>query len=201
MKPLTNNQKKILSYIERSFAKNICPSQHEMADHFGVTQNAICQYINSLKLKGYLEGYSPHRGLRFTKEYEAAQEKGTGLPLIGRIAAGVPILAEENITDYIDVGNIIKKPHKDAFILQIVGDSMIEDNINDGEIVKPQRTIENGQIGVALIEDEATVKRIYFKAEKLILKPSNPKYKETVYTRDDENVRIAGIVIGSFRRF
>lgn len=202
MEKLTKKQKRILDYIERRLANNIFPSQTEMAEHFGLALNAIFQLVSYLRKKGYLQDTSAHRGLRLTKEYLATKATPTGLPLVGRIAAGVPFLAEENITDYIDVGDIIKKPHKDAFILQIVGDSMIDDNINDGDyvIVKPQRTIENGQIGVALIEDEATVKRIFFKFGKVILKPSNPKYKEMVYTREDENVSIIGIVIGCFRR-
>ncbi|OGU60973.1 MAG: repressor LexA [Ignavibacteria bacterium GWF2_33_9] len=202
MKPLTKNQNKILNYIERNIAKNTCPSQNEMADHFGLTQNSICQYVTSLKKKGYLEVYSPHRGLRLTKEYLATKEISQGLSVVGRVAAGWPILAQENITEYIDVGNIIKKTPKDAFILQVAGDSMVEDGIinDDYVIVKPQNTIGNGQIGIVLIDDEATIKRVFIKPGKIILKPANPKYKEMVHRPGDKDVRIIGLVIGSFRR-
>jgi repressor LexA len=202
METLTKKQKKILDYIERKIAKNIFPTQQEIADHFGMVQNSVFQLITYLKKKGYLEDCSLHRVLRLSKEYLASKERPVGLPIVGRVAAGQPILAEENITDYMDVGDFVKKQDKDAFILQIVGDSMIEEGIMDSDyvIVKPQSTIENGQIGVALIEDEATVKRIFFRAKNLILKPANPKYKEMVYKRDDENIRIIGRVIGCFRR-
>jgi repressor LexA len=202
METLTKKQKKILDFIERKLSNNLIPSQQEIADHFHMVQNSVFQLITYLKKKGYLDDCSLHRGLRLSKEYLASKEEPVGLPIVGRVAAGAPILAEENITDYIDVGDLVKKQHKDAFILRIVGDSMIEDGIMNGDyvIVKPQNTIENGQIGVAVIEDEATVKRIFVKAGKVILKPSNPKYKDMVYTREDENVRIIGIVIGCFRR-
>ncbi|OHB51195.1 MAG: repressor LexA [Planctomycetes bacterium GWF2_41_51] len=202
MESLTKKQRKILDFIERKLANNILPSQQEIADHFAIAQNSVYQFLCYLKEKGYLEDCSLHRGLRLSKEYLALKEKPIGLPLVGRVAAGAPILAEENITDYMDVGDLVKKQHKDAFILQIVGDSMINDGILNGDyvVVKPQSTIENGQIGVAAIEDEATVKRIFVKAGKVVLKPSNSKYKDIVYKRDDENVRIIGIVIGCFRR-
>ncbi|OHB60000.1 MAG: repressor LexA [Planctomycetes bacterium GWF2_42_9] len=202
MEALTKKQKKILAFIERKLTNSIFPSQQEIADHFQMAQNSIYQFLCYLKKKGYLEDCSLHRGLRLSKKYITSKEEPAGLPIVGRVAAGVPILADENITDYIDVGDLVKKQHKDAFILQIVGDSMINDGIMNGDyvIVKPQNTIENGQIGVAIIEDEATVKRIFVKASKVVLKPSNPKYKEMVYKHGDPNVRIAGIVIGCFRR-
>ena len=203
MKPLTKNQKKILRFIERNAANNIYLSQKEMAAHFGLAQNSIHQYITSLKKKGYLDGYNPVRSLKFSQEYLAIKEKPAGFPIVGNIAAGMPLLAEQNITEYMDLNGFVKKEHKDAFILKVVGDSMIDDNINDGDyiIVKPQNKVENGQIGVVLIEDEATVKRVFIKAGKVILKPANPKYKEMVYRPGDKDVRIVGLVIGSFKRF
>jgi repressor LexA len=202
METLTKKQKKILDFIERKLDENVFPSQQEIADYFKMAQNSVFQFISYLKQKGYLEDCSLHRGLRLSKEYIASKEQPIGLPLVGRVAAGAPILAEENITDYMDVGDLVKKQHKDAFILKIVGDSMIDDGILNGDyvIVKQQSTIENGQIGVALIEDEATVKKIYVRANQVILKPANTKYKPMVYKRDDKIVRIIGVVIGCFRR-
>jgi repressor LexA len=201
MKKLTKNQKKVLQYVERNLANKIYPTQKEMAEHFGVAQNAIYQRLNSLRKKGYLENCSLRRGTYLSDEYVASKEKPAGVPLVGGIAAGMPILADQNITEYMDVNSFIKKEHKDAFILKVAGDSMIDDNINDGDyiIVKPQKTIENGQIGVVLIEDEATVKRVFIKADKIILKPANPKYKEMVYRAGDKDVSIVGLVIGNFR--
>jgi repressor LexA len=193
----------MLHYVERNLANKVYPTQKEMAEHFGVSQHVIYQRLNSLRKKGYLENCSFRRGTYLSKEYLASKEKSVGLPILGRVVTRTPILAEKNITGYMDLNSFIKKAHKNAFILKTVGDSMFNDNVNSGDyvIVKPQSTVENGQIGVAVIENEATVKRIFIKAGKIILKPANRKYKEMVYKRDDENVSIIGIVIGCFRRF
>lgn len=201
METLTQKQQKILDFIERKLANNVYPSQKEIAEHFGLAQNAIYQLITYLKKKGYLEDSSVHRGLRLSEEYLTSKEQPKGLPVVGRVAAGEPILAEQNITDYMDIETLVKKQHKDAFLLKIVGDSMIDEGIMNGDyvIVRPQTTIENGQIGVALLDDEATVKRIFIKADQLILKPANPKYKTKTYKRGDKAVRIIGRVIACFR--
>lgn len=201
METLTQKQQKILDFIERKLADNIFPSQKEIAEHFGLAQNAIYQLITYLKRKGYLEGNSVARGLRLSEEYLTSKQRPKGFPIVGRVAAGEPILAEQNITDYMDIETLVKKQHKDAFLLKIVGDSMIDEGIMNGDyvIVKPQATIENGQIGVALLDDEATVKRIFIKADQLILKPANPKYKPKTYKRGDKSIRIIGRVIACFR--
>lgn len=201
MEPLTERQQKILDFIERKLSDKVFPSQKEIAEHFGLAQNAIYQLITYLKKKGYLEDSSVHRGLRLSEEYLAFNEKPKGLPVVGRVAAGEPILAEQNITDYMDIEAIVTKQHKDVFLLKIVGDSMIDDGILNGDyvIVKPQSTIENGQIGVAVLDDEATVKRIFIKSNHLLLKPANPKYKPMTYKRGDKAVSIIGKVIGCFR--
>jgi repressor LexA len=200
MEQLTRRQQDILSFIEQRLEEQSPPSQQEIAEHFGLAQNAIYQLVTYLKKKGYLESGRTHRGLRLSQEY-IANKRLKGLPVVGRVAAGEPIFAEQNITDYMDFDGYIKKQHKDAFLLKIVGDSMINDGILNGDyvIVKPQATIENGRIGVVLLDDEATVKRIFIKADRLILKPANSRYKPQTFKRGDKSARIIGKVIGCFR--
>ncbi|MBN1897977.1 MAG: repressor LexA, partial [Spirochaetes bacterium] len=123
------------------------------------------------------------------------------IPLVGTIAAGMPILAEENIEDHID---LYKFFYSDAeiFALRVKGDSMKKAGIMDGDIVviKKQPVIENGQIGAFIINDEATVKRIFFKSDRIILKPENDEMKEIMVDPKKNNFYIAGKVIGVIRR-
>mgnify|MGYP001237745149 CR=1 FL=1 len=113
------------------------------------------------------------------------------IPLVGRIAAGTPIFAEENIEDYFSIDASIKAD----FCLKIRGDSMIDAGIEDGEIVfiKKQDTLENGQIGAILIEDEATLKTFYKDGKTVILQPANTNYSPMVYTGG--NIKILGLLV------
>lgn len=116
-------------------------------------------------------------------------------PLVGRIACGQPILAEENIEDYLDVP---AEKHVD-FCLECVGDSMIEAGIQDGDIayIRKQPMVENGQIAAVRIGDEATLKRIYRTPETLTLMPANGSYAPLVFTREEiNNVCIEGKMVG-----
>lgn len=117
------------------------------------------------------------------------------IPLIGTIACGEPILAEENIEEQIDIPEHV---HAD-FALRCKGDSMIGARIHDGDVVyiRQQPAVDNGQIAAVLIEDEATLKRVYVSPNTLILQPENSKYEPMVYSGDRlENVRILGKVVG-----
>lgn len=121
------------------------------------------------------------------------------LPILGKIAAGIPILAQENIEGYLPYDGT------DAdFCLRINGDSMINARINDGDIVfiKQQSTVENGEIAAVLVNDSATLKRVYFIDNKIQLRAENPKYKPMVFSKDDcEDFRILGKAIALYTRF
>lgn len=201
METLTEKQRKIFDFVERRLAENTPPSQQEIAAYFDLAQNAVFQLVGYLKKKGYLENNSLHRGLRLSDGYLAYKQQTRGLPVVGRVAAGAPILAEQNITDYIDIGGIFTNKHKDAFILKVAGDSMIDDGILDGDyvVVRPQSTVENGQIAVVLLDDDATVKRVFIKGGQLTLRPANPRYKPKTFKRSDKTIRIIGKVVGCFR--
>ena len=116
-------------------------------------------------------------------------------PRLGAIACGEPILAQENIEDYDDVPEDIKCD----FTLLCKGDSMINARINDGDIVyiRQQDTVENGEIAAVLIEDEATLKRVFKYDDKLVLQPENSKYEPFIYIKEEMNkVRIIGKAVG-----
>jgi repressor LexA len=197
MESLTKKQQKALSFIEDRLQGNTPPSQREIAEHFGLVQNSAYQLVGYLKKKGYLVDVGGHRGLRLSKEYLEKKKQADGIPIVGRVAAGEPILAEENIEGYIDLKELFGRS-KDAFILKIAGDSMVDEGIRDGDFVVVEQTseIENGQIGVALVDDEATVKRIYLQRDRIMLKPANKAagYKTVSIKRGDKNVRIIGKV-------
>ena len=202
MEPLTEKQLKVLRFIEKRLKDNKPPSQREVAEHFSLAQNAVYQLINYLRNKGYLVNLGGHRGVRLSKKYLEKKRQTDGIPVIGRVAAGEPILAEENIEWYVGLKDLFGRS-MDRFVLKVVGDSMVDEGIMDGDyvVVQPRQKIENGQIGVVLVDDEATIKRIYIQRNRIALEPSNKAagYKTKYIRRGEKNVRIIGKVAGCFR--
>ena len=143
-----------------------------------------------------------HRGLRLSKEYLNKTKQAKGLPVVGRVAAGEPILAEENIEGYIDLKELFESSG-DTFILRVVGDSMVDEGIMNGDcvVVQPGPKIASGQIGVVLLDDEATVKRIRIQRDRIALEPANKAagYKTKYIKRNSESFHIVGRVTGCFR--
>ena len=121
------------------------------------------------------------------------------IPVAGRIRAGKPILAAEDIDEHILIDKNLF-PSSDTFSLKVTGDSMIDAGIFEGDyvIIRPQKTIESGEIGVVLIEDEATIKRIVIKSRKVILKPENKNMEPISY--EPEDLKMIGKVIGVIRK-
>ena len=205
MEPLTEKQKRMLDFIEGRLGDGKPPSQREMAEHFGLARNAVRQLLDYLKKKEYLEDSGGHRGLRLSKEYLERKKETEGIPIVGRVAAGKPILAVDNIEGYVDFKELLQ-PSEKAFILKVSGDSMVDEGIMDGDfvLVEPATTIENGQIGVVLLGDEVTVKKIYIQRNGMALKSANraARYK-TIHVRkqDDGDVYrgLVGKVKGCFR--
>ncbi|KPL23978.1 MAG: hypothetical protein AMJ75_04860 [Phycisphaerae bacterium SM1_79] len=202
MEPLTEKQQKVLGFIQGRLQNNNPPSQREIARHFGLAQNAIYQLVSYLKKKGYLVDSGGHRGLKLSEEYLDHIRQSEGIPVVGRVAAGEPILAEENVEAYINIEKLFTKS-KGVFLLKVSGDSMIDEGIMDGDYVavKPTSTIGNGQIGVVLLDGEATVKRIYIQSNRIALKSANhaADYKTRYIKRATQNARIVGKVTGCFR--
>ena len=121
---------------------------------------------------------------------------------MGRVAAGEPILAEENVDESLDLNEMFTR--KDgAFLVQVAGDSMVDEGIMDGDyvVVQPSQTAQNGKIAVVLLDGEVTVKRLYVQKGRIVLKAANRKarYKTRYVRRGDKSVRIVGKVIGCIR--
>jgi repressor LexA len=198
MKELTKRQKKIVEFLKSYVQDNgYPPTMREIGAYFGFTWPAAKGHLVALKKKGLIR-INPFksRGIEILgSKYREAFE----LPVAGRIRAGKPVLALEEIEDHIVIDRNLFKD-RDAFALRITGDSMVEAGMFDGDyvIVKPQGTIENGEIAVVLLEDEATVKKVYKEKRKVVLKPENKNMQPTKHSYDE--VTILGRVIGVIRK-
>jgi repressor LexA len=203
MEPLTEKQQKVLKYIESCLQRSGSPSQREIAEHFGMAQNSVYQLISYLKKKGYITTSPGHRNLGLSKKYLDKIKQSQGIPLVGTVAAGLPILAQENIQEHIDPGEIFGRADG-MFVLKVSGDSMVDEGIMDGDfvVVRSDSEVTNGRIGVVLINDEATVKRVYIQKNRIALEPANKAagYKTMYIKKGSDNVRIIGPVTGCFRK-
>jgi len=176
MKKISKKQTEVFNYIKSYIDENgVAPSVREIAKAVGLTSPSTVQHhIVALIEKGYLEkgDANQKRTLKIAKRSNTAQY----VPLLGTVTAGKPILAIESIEDYIPAP--VSGSGKELFALRIKGDSMINAAIEDGDIVIVERTpvAENGDIVVALIEDEATVKRFYKEDGHFRLQPENENY-------------------------
>jgi repressor LexA len=198
MKELTEKQKRILEFLVE-YTKNhgYPPTVREIGNHFRFLWAAARGHLQALERKGFIKlkpGKS--RGIEIPGFMPSS---GFMLPVAGKIRAGKPILAREDIDAHILVDKSLF-PHSDSFSLRVTGDSMIEVGILNGDyvVVRPQKTIENGEIGVVLIEDEATIKRVFREKKKIVLKPENKDMKPTTYNPNE--VTIIGKVIGVIRK-
>ena len=198
MKELTKKQRKVLEFLT-SYTKKYGypPTIREIGEHFGFLWTAARGHLQAIGRKGFIK-INPSRS-RGIEIIGLKPTEGFMVPVAGKIRAGRPILATEDIDAHILIDKSLF-PAKDAFSLKVTGDSMIEAGILDGDyvVVKPQKVIENGEIGVFLIGDEATVKRIFKDEKKVILKPENRQIKPESYNPDE--VTIIGKVIGVIRK-
>jgi repressor LexA len=206
--PLTPKQLEVLNFIQRFLeARGFPPTRGEIADGLGLkNRQGIDQHLRALQMKGAIDlvpGIS--RGIRLPEAATAATSFPTsqtepGLPLLGRIAAGTPILATSNIEDRVQVDPVLFKPRAD-FLLRVRGDSMRDADIQDRDLLAVHQTSEvrNGQIVVARIDDEATVKYFYRKGPRVRLEPANPAYRPIEVDLDKHALTIEGLAVGIIR--
>ena len=197
MKRITAVQKRVLEFlIDYSGKHGYPPTVREIGAHFGFLWPAARRHLQSLAKKGVLR-ITPSRsrgieivGFALTGEHM--------VPVAGKIKAGEPELAIEKIDAHIRVDAQLF-PDEGLFSLKVAGESMKEAGILHGDfvVVKPQHIVENGEIAVAIIGDEATVKRIHFQDGQIILKPENRDMEPVIY--NPEEITIAGKVIGLIR--
>lgn len=199
MGPLTDRQRQTLGLIEHMLAEGNPPSQRQLAKALGLSQTAVRQLIRYLKAKGYLVDIGGHRGLRLSDAYKV---HSSGIPIIGRVAAGRPILAQECIEGYLQIDRLFDKT-KGVFALKVTGDSMVDEGILDGDyvLVMPTEQIPDGAIGVVLVDEEVTVKRVYRKGSGLLLRPANRRagYKPILVKAPQRRIQMIGQVIGCIR--
>ena len=220
--PLTDRQEKILAFIKKSIQEQgYPPTIREIGEHFGIrSTNGVNDHLKALERKGYLlrgelksralsvidGGRSPARLLRMSRRELSAVGEGevVQVPVVGKVAAGEPILAQENITDHVRIDSmLLGDGGRKVFALRVSGDSMIGDGILDGDyiFVRKQLQADPGEIVVAMIEDEATVKRFYPEGDRVRFQPSNPRLKPIYVSRDDfRETQIIGVVVGIYRK-
>jgi repressor LexA len=202
MKQLTPKQQKLLEYLTEEIRSNgLPPSISEMARSLKVkSKNAVAKLLSALEEKGYVRKSGKARGIEvLDPEGEAISRGMMSIPLIGRVTAGLPMLAEEQIEDWLSLPTSLIRGRKDVFLLRVQGMSMKDAGILDKDlvIVKQQKIADVNDIVVALLEDEATVKRLVKKDNRFYLKAENKDYPN-IYPETDWSIQ--GKVIGVIRR-
>jgi repressor LexA len=199
MQELTAKQKQILDFIVDSYRNGSgIPAVREIMRAFGFSStNAVNTHLEALTSKGYISRHPGlSRNIEIAPDYLAPER---GVPIVGSVAAGTPIDAIENLDGYLDLDAIYE--HGLHFALRIAGDSMSEAGLWDGDyaIVRQQQKVETGEIGVAIIDGQATVKRFrWLPGGNLELVPENENYQP--FTVDPEaEFRIGGKVVGMHR--
>jgi repressor LexA len=202
---LPEKQEKILRVIEQAVREQgYPPTVREIGAAVGLCSPASVQgHLASLEAKGYIRrGPSKRRALEVIRASGAQRPRHSlqqvpQIPVVGRIAAGIPLLAEENIEESISIPAFLGEP-EECFALRVTGTSMIKAGILDGDlvVVKRQETADDGDIVVALLDEEATLKRFFRESDTVRLQPENDTM-EPIFTRDP---RIVGKVTGVIRR-
>jgi repressor LexA len=201
---LTTKQKKVLHFLKSYLqVKGFPPTLREIASHFGLRgPRAPQKTLQILEKKGYIRRVpGGSRAIEMLIPPLVHKSQILSLPIVGRVRAGEPILAIENIEGYINLDQSLISSD-DVFLLRVQGDSMIDAHIQDGDfaLIKPQPNAENGEIVVALVDDEATIKRIFKKRDLIRLEPANPHMEPIVVRKGERRVTLVGKVVGIFRK-
>jgi repressor LexA len=197
---LTEKQKRIYEFIKEYItARGIAPSYEEIKERFGFRSlSTVFDHIRTLETKGFIEkgGQNRKRALQVT----SFGKRSVTIPLVGTVAAGRPLEVYE-IQEHIDVPEEMLGSGENV-ALKIRGDSMVDSGIYDGDIVivKRQSTADNGRIVVALVDGEATIKRVYFHGDRVELRASNPEMPP-IFVTGKQNFQIFGILVGLYRTF
>lgn len=205
MKDLTVRQREILGFI-RSFTNRhgVPPTVREIGERFRVTPRAAFDHLRALERKGALQRRATakrtSRALTLADRAPGVRE----IPVLGRIAAGVPLLAEENREGSLPfLADWLAGKGEEIFALRVRGESMVNAHIVDGDLVlvRRQDTAQPGEIVAVLLDSEATVKRLARDGEAIVLKPEHPTMAPIVVKPGERDVRILGKVIGLVRGF
>lgn len=198
-RPRGDNQQRILEFIKSEIqSKGYPPSVREIANAVGLkSTSTVHGHLQRLEKRGLLhrDAMKP-RAMEITGDPNFLRNSTQAVPVVGNVQAGVPILAEQNLEDYVAIPDVMLT-RGDHFILRVHGNSMIDAGILDGDyiVVHQQEDAHNGEIVVAMLDDSATVKRFYREADRMRLQPENPDM-EPIYTSD---AVILGVVVSMFR--
>jgi len=223
---LTERQLEVLRFIASEIEdRGYPPTIREIGEALDIAStNGVNDHLKALEKKGYLQR-DPVKSRALIPTSQAREVLGGGaadnvvslssrrdargsgrlveIPIIGRVAAGQPILAQEQIEDTVQVDSFFIGTSKKVYGLRVQGDSMIGDGILSGDyiFVKKQLQADDGEIVVALIDDEATVKRVYFEGDRVRFQPSNPRMAPIYVRREDfRSTMILGVVVGVYRK-
>ena len=199
MKTLTEKQEMIFHYIQERIKEfGFPPTVRDIGDRFDITVKGAYDHLKAIEKKGYIRcAQNKSRAIEILVKDEI-ETHAVNIPLLGRIAAGSPILAEENIEDYLSFPESAFGSGE-FFALRVRGDSMIDEGIHDGDIaiIKRQNTANNGELIAALVDNEATLKIFKKERGRIKLLPANPAYEPLVLN----NVDVLGKLAAVFRRY
>ena len=199
---LTPKQEEILNYIKDCILnKGYPPSVRDIGEAVNLKSTSSVHFqLESLENKGYIrrDNFKSRSIEIVDDDFNLARREVVNVPIVGSVAAGQPLLAQENITDYFPIP-VEYMPNAETFMLKVKGDSMINVGIMNGDtlIVQSQSSARNGEIVVALVEDSATVKTFYKEQGHIRLQPENDEMDPFIY--NDNEVQVIGKVLGVFR--
>ena len=202
MENLSDKQEQVLKFlIDFNAEHGFPPTIRELCDYFGFKSlNTAHFHLRSLEKKGQIQVHpGKGRGITLPGARPLSERQ---IPVVGRVAAGVPILALENIEEFLGMDKRFFGAES-CFAVQVKGDSMVDAHIQDGDyvIIKIQAQAQNGNIVAALIEDEVTLKYFYRTRNQIRLEPANPKYAALIFKKGDhKSFRILGVMAGLIRK-
>lgn len=202
---LTEKQERILDFIvDYVQEKGYPPSIREIGNGFHISSlRGVTVHLDALERKGYIKRASTSRSITVIGKTGATapSRNASFLPLVGTIAAGIPITATENVEEMIPVPPELVHGSQGAFALRVKGDSMIGEHImpHDIVVIRPQSSADNGDLVAVLLGDEATVKKYHAADGRVRLLPANPAYEPIEVNREDS--RVIGKVIGLLRNY
>ncbi|MFC0180849.1 transcriptional repressor LexA [Thorsellia kenyensis] len=203
MKSLTNRQQEIYQLIKDAIHETgMPPTRQEIAKQLGFrSANAAEEHLKALAKKGYIEMLAgTSRGIKLLINEDVLQKEPEGLPLVGKVAAGEPVLAIENIDSYFQVDANLFTPSAD-YLLRVEGTSMINIGIMDGDLLAVHKTeqVRNGQVVVARVNDEVTVKRLKKEGNIIYLIAENDEFEPIAVDLRIEQFAIEGLAVGVIR--
>ena len=202
MKEPTKRQEEVLDFISRYIHSHAYPPTiREVADYFSISVKGAHDHLAALKKKGLLrQGDKKSRTIELVKTGEEEKENFEDIPILGTVAAGRPILSEENMEGYVRLYRSFLRKGKKYFALRVKGDSMEEAGIMDGDtaVIEQQNTVRNGEIAVVMLDDAVTIKTFFRESARIRLQPANSKYSPIYCSRD---IRILGRLAHIFRSY